>query len=209
MPLQLAPVPQAQLIMLSSWLWLAFFVSDILLLLYRMKNWIRSMQASWKKSGPQSSDYKRRFVGFFLLKECFWGLRSCEQFVTLQPNAESKKNKKIDKTSFKDALLGKSWNLNFISSCVTKHVFPPKDIFILFWPPMFWSGVRWWSLNQNWMKLKKKSPWADPSVRSVTPKSGSPVPLKDMRWAATAILSPVSSSTRSSASWCRPLRMQQ
>lgn len=31
----------------------------------RMKNWIRSTLAFWKKNGPQSSDYKRRFVRFF------------------------------------------------------------------------------------------------------------------------------------------------
>lgn len=30
----------------------------------RMKNWIRSMQVSWKRNGLQSSDYRKRFVHF-------------------------------------------------------------------------------------------------------------------------------------------------
>lgn len=33
-----------------------------LFLLHRMKNWIRSTLAFWKRNGPQLSDYKRRFV---------------------------------------------------------------------------------------------------------------------------------------------------
>lgn len=44
----------------------SFFLSPTPhLFLHRMKNWIRSTPAFWKKNGPQSSDYKRRFVGFF------------------------------------------------------------------------------------------------------------------------------------------------
>ena len=30
--------------------------------IHRTKKWIKSMQAYWKRNGPQSSDYRKRFV---------------------------------------------------------------------------------------------------------------------------------------------------
>lgn len=39
---------------------------NLTLLFHRMKNWIKSTLAFWKKNGPLSFDYKRRFV-FFLV----------------------------------------------------------------------------------------------------------------------------------------------